>query len=109
MAQKKFPQKATSMLETICGCKWSLTVYSLLRSGINRPGKMVRSVEGLSTKVLNECLRKNIELGILEKKIFNTLPPKVEYVITPLGERFLKILEQIEELNQHILANKLQQ
>ena len=43
------------MVETIYGCKWSLTVYQLLANGINRPGEMVRSVEGLSTKVLNEC------------------------------------------------------
>ncbi len=48
------------MVETIFGCKWSLTVYQLLANGINRPGEMVRSVEGLTTKVLNECLRKNM-------------------------------------------------
>lgn len=54
------------MVEAIYGCKWSLTVYQLLAHGINRPGEMVRSVEGLTTKVLNECLRKNLEFGILE-------------------------------------------
>ena len=43
------------MVETIYGCKWSLTVYRLLANGINRPGEMVRSVEGLTTKVLNEA------------------------------------------------------
>ena len=32
------------MVETIYGCKWSLTVYRLLANGINRPGEMVRSV-----------------------------------------------------------------
>ena len=49
------------MVEAIYGCKWSLTVYQLLANGINRPGAMVRNVEGLTTKVLNECLRKNTE------------------------------------------------
>jgi DNA-binding HxlR family transcriptional regulator len=106
--QKKFfsrkspPHQSARMVETIYGCKWSLTVYQLLAHGINRPGEMVRSVEGLTTKVLNECLRKNLEFGILEKQVFNELPPRVEYHVTPFGERFMGILEQLESLQQEL-------
>ncbi len=53
------------MVETIYGCKWSLTVYRLLADGINRPGQMVRQVEGLSTKVLNDCLKKNVSFAFI--------------------------------------------
>jgi DNA-binding HxlR family transcriptional regulator len=70
--------------------------------GINRPGEMVRNVEGLTTKVLNECLRKNLEFGILEKQVFKELPPRVEYRVTPFGERFMGILEQLESLQQEL-------
>lgn len=90
------------MVETIYGCKWSLTIYQLLANGINRPGEMVRSVEGLSTKVLNECLKRNVEFGILEKQMFNELPPRVEYQVTPFGEKFLLILDQLESLQNEI-------
>ena len=90
------------MVEAIYGCKWSLTVYQLLAQGINRPGEMVRSVEGLTTKVLNECLRKNLKFGILEKQVFNELPPRVEYRVTSFGERFMRILEQLESLQQEL-------
>jgi len=103
LQQKTPPLKAATMVETIYGCKWSLTVYSLLKNGIKRPGEMVNSVEGLSTKVLNQCLRKNLEFGILEKKVFNEIPPRVEYEVTPLGEYFLQILDEIEELNKRFL------
>ncbi|STX52356.1 MarR family transcriptional regulator [Legionella busanensis] len=102
MIQKIPPLKAATMVETIFGCKWSLTVYSLLREGIKRPGEMVRSVDGLSTKVLNQCLRKNVEFGLLKKIVFNETPPRVEYIVTPLGENFLKILDNIEELNKQL-------
>jgi DNA-binding HxlR family transcriptional regulator len=102
LIQRKAPSRSASAVETIYGCKWSLTVYSLLRDGINRPGEMVRSVEGLSTKVLNQCLRKNLEFGILGKNTFNEIPPRVEYFVTPFGEKFLKILDQIEALNDQI-------
>ena len=90
------------MVETIYGCKWSLTGYQLLANGINRPGEMVRSVEGLSTKVLNECLKRNVEFGILDKQMFNELPPRVEYQVTPFGEKFLLILDQLENLQNEI-------
>lgn len=90
------------MVEAIYGCKWSLTVYQLLASGTNTPGKMVRNVEGLSTKVLNSCLRKNVEFGILERVAYPEIPPRVEYVITPFGEKFIRILDQLETLQEEI-------
>ena len=86
------PKRAAVILETILGCKWSLTVYSLIGDGVNRPGAMERAVEGLSAKVLNACLRRNVELGILEKLSFPEIPPRVEYQFTPLGRRFQKVL-----------------
>ncbi|MCW4446587.1 helix-turn-helix transcriptional regulator [Vibrio splendidus] len=100
--RKSAPERSARMVETIYGCKWSLTVYQLLANGINRPGEMVRSVEGLSTKVLNECLKRNVEFGILDKQMFNELPPRVEYQVTPFGEKFLLILDQLENLQNEI-------
>ena len=90
------------MVESIYGCKWSLTVYMLLANGINRPGEMVRSVEGLSTKVLNECLRRNTKFGILKKNTFSEMPPRVEYEVTAFGQKFIKILDELEKLQQDI-------
>ena len=57
-SRKSAPEQSARMVEAIFSCKWSLTVYNLLAHGITRPGQMVKSVEGLTTKVLNECLKK---------------------------------------------------
>lgn len=98
------PQDSARMVETIYGCKWSLTVYQLLANGVNRPGEMVRSVDGLSTKVLNQCLKRNVDFGILKKQVYHELPPRVEYKVTPFGERFLSVLEQIEALQEDLTS-----
>jgi len=90
------------MVEAIYGCKWSLTVYRLLASGVNRPGEMVRSVDGLSTKVLNDCLRKNLDFGIIKRVAYPEIPPRVEYEITDFGRKFIRILDQIEDLQREI-------
>jgi DNA-binding HxlR family transcriptional regulator len=101
-SRKSSPEKSARMVETIIGCKWSLTVYNLLNEEINRPGEMVRNVEGLTTKVLNTCLKKNIEFGILARESFNEIPPRVEYKITDFGRKFIKIINQLEALQKEI-------
>jgi DNA-binding HxlR family transcriptional regulator len=96
------PERSARMVETIYGCKWSLTVYRLLDNGINRPGEMVRRVEGLSTKVLNECLRKNVEFGIIDRIAYPEVPPRVEYEVTVFGKKFIRVLDEIEKLQDEI-------
>lgn len=100
--RKSAPERSARMVETIFGCKWSLTVYQLLANGIHRPGEMVRQVEGLSTKVLNECLRKNMEFGIIARIAYDEAPPRVEYVVTAFGAKFIRILDELEKLQHEI-------
>lgn len=100
--KKSAPARSARMVETIYGCKWSLTVFQLIRADIVRPGEMVRSVEGLTTKVLNECLKKNVEFGILGRTSYPELPPRVEYHLTEFGHKFIRILDQLEALQEEI-------
>ena len=102
IVRKISPERSARMVETIYGCEWSLTVYHLLSQKINRPGEMVRNVEGLSTKVLNACLKKNTEFGILERVAFNEVPPRVEYNVTAFGAKFIRILGELEKLQDEI-------
>ena len=101
--QKKIPDpepvlSVARMVEDIIGCKWSLTVLNLIRQGVHRPGAMRRGVEGLTTKVLNERLRKLTRFGIVEKRVFPEIPPHVEYTLTAFGHKFSKVLESIQQL-----------
>ena len=105
-SKKLAPTKSARMVESIFGCKWSLTVYHLLANDIKRPGEMVRSVEGLSTKVLNQCLKRNIDFGILKKITYNEIPPKVEYKVTEFGQEFIQVLESIQQLQNSLDSQK---
>lgn len=86
------------MMESVVGCKWSLTVIDLIRHGVNRPGKMEHAIDGLSAKVLNERLRKLLHFGMIEKRVFAETPPRVEYYLTDFGNRFAAILDSIHAL-----------
>lgn len=97
---KKSPQRLaiSRMVEDVIGCKWTLTILQLIRQGTCRPGLLERSVEGLTTKVMNERLRKLVDYGIVERCAFAEIPPRVEYGLTPFGQKFATILDAIEEL-----------
>lgn len=104
-AKKHSPKPGVkAMVENIIGCKWSLTVLDMVRKGIDRPGAMERSVDGLTTKVLNERLRKLVRFGILEKKSYPEVPPRVEYKVTRFGKRFIRLLDEIDRLEADLAA-----
>ena len=59
---------AAAMTESIFACKWSARVLNLIGQGIKRPGAITRALDGLTTKVLNECLRRLINFGLVQRK-----------------------------------------
>jgi DNA-binding HxlR family transcriptional regulator len=83
-------------------CKWSLQILDRVRAGTRRPGAIRRSCPGLSTKVMNERLAKLVRLGILERRAFPEIPPRVEYYFTPFGRRFTRILAAIDRLQAEV-------
>ena len=95
----------SAMTEDIMGCKWSMTVLQLVRQGICRPGAMERQIEGLTSKVLNERLKKLTNYGILHRHAYPEIPPRVEYQLTEFGEKFVNILDAIATLDREIHAS----
>jgi DNA-binding HxlR family transcriptional regulator len=88
------------MLESCLGCKWTLHVLGQVRAGVVRPSALVRSADGLTRKVLNERLAKLVHYGVLAKRSYPEIPPRVEYGLTEFGERFIAILDAIELLER---------
>lgn len=90
------------MVEVVVGCKWSLAVLGLVRKGVRRPGAMEHAIPGLSKKVLNERLRKLVRFGVLEREAYPEVPPRAEYRLTPLGEKFAVLMDGVERLQREL-------
>ena len=86
------------ILQNVLGCKWTLHLLGEVRRGVNRPGQLVRSADGLTTKVLNERLVKLVRFGILAKTSYPEVPPRVEYELTEFGQRFSSLLDEVDRL-----------
>lgn len=93
-----YPSDLIAIFEDCLGCKWTIHILAQIRCGTIRPSALMKTEKGLSTKVLNECLMRLIQFGIVEKLSYPEVPPRVEYRLTPFGQEFVEILDRIEAL-----------
>jgi DNA-binding HxlR family transcriptional regulator len=93
---------AYSQLEDVVGCKWSVSVLRAIADGVSRPGALERHVQGISTKVLSERLRKLTTYGLLTKYVYAEVPPRTEYSLTQNGQKLVSIIDQLKLLNSEI-------
>jgi DNA-binding HxlR family transcriptional regulator len=70
----------------VVGGKWKTLILWELRGEPRRFGELRRLVEGISEKVLIQQLRELEANGIVHRKQYNQIPPKVEYSLTPFGD-----------------------
>ena len=66
---------------------------------MTRPGALERHIDGISTKVLSERLRKLTAYSLLDKRSFPEVPPRTEYSLTRSGKRLITIIRKIQELD----------
>jgi DNA-binding HxlR family transcriptional regulator len=66
--------------------KWTAIVVYALARGTMRFSELYREVEGISQKMLTQTLRSLESDGLVERRVYATVPPKVEYSLTPLGK-----------------------
>lgn len=85
------------------GDKWSVQVIASLGSGPRRFSELRRSIEGVSQRMLTLTLRGLERDGLVHRTQYETIPPKVEYVLTPLGQT---LLEPIKALATWAAANR---
>ena len=85
-------------LEDVVGCKWSAAVVGALQRGISRPGQLERCIPGISTKILNERLRKLLAYGLATRADHSAVSLHVEYHLTTTGAKLAGVIEQLHAL-----------
>lgn len=79
----------------VVSSKWTVLVFYELESGKKRYGHLKQSVEGVTQKMLTQTLRQLERDGLVIRQVYPTVPPTVEYELTPLGETLIEPMKTL--------------
>ena len=82
---------------SILSNKWKCLILRDLLTGTKRFNELNKSIIGISAKVLTENLRELENDGIIKRKTYAVVPPKVEYSLSPKGEELKPIIDLMKE------------
>ncbi|MEQ5806479.1 helix-turn-helix transcriptional regulator [Alteromonas sp. NFXS44] len=72
--------------------KWTSMVLYILNFKTLRTGELMRTMPGISKKMMTQTLRELEELKLIHREVYQVVPPMVEYSLTDLGKRFVEPL-----------------
>src|SRR5438552_18124800 len=86
--------RARDVLDRV-GDKWSVFVISLLGDGRRRFSDLLRSIDGISQRMLTVTLRGLERDGIVTRTVYPVVPPRVEYGLTAMGKTLLETIREL--------------
>lgn len=93
---KELPACPVETTLTLIGDKWKVLILRDLLTGTKRFGELKKSVGNVSQKVLTSQLRDMEESGLVNRKVYAEVPPRVEYSLTKLGKSLNPILDAMK-------------
>ncbi len=104
---KSFPACPVETTLTLISNKWKVLIIRDLLSGTKRFGELKKSIGSVTQKVLTTQLRQMEESGLLIRKVYAEVPPRVEYTLTEVGYSLKPILDAMWEWGENYKAQNL--
>lgn len=93
--KKELPACPVEITMGLIGDKWKVLIIRDLLTGTKRFGELRKSVTGITQKVLTNNLRQMEASGLVKRKVYAEVPPKVEYSLTETGLSLKPILDSM--------------
>lgn len=105
---KELPACPVETTLTLIGDKWKVLILRDLLPGTKRFGELKKSIGKVSQKVLTAQLRDMEQNGLVHRKVYPEVPPRVEYSLTPLGMSLRPILDAMRNWGEEYKAQNAQ-
>lgn len=102
---KDWPACPVETTLALIGDKWKVLILRDLLSGTKRFGELKKSIGSVSQKVLTAQLRDMEANGLLRRKVYAEVPPRVEYSLTELGQSLKPILDAMQNWGEWYKAS----
>ncbi len=91
------PECPVATTVQLIGNKWKLLIIRDLLVRPWRFNELHKNLDGISQKVLTDCLRQMEADGLITRTVYAEVPPRVEYALSELGESMHPILDSMQE------------
>ena len=91
----------------VIGGTWKVIIVRELLEGTRRYSELHRALKRVTHKMLAQQLRELERDGVINRKVYPQVPPKVEYSLTPLGDALGPILETMQSWGKRVMAGRL--
>ncbi len=93
----ELPPCAVETALILMGDRWKLLIVRDLLPGTKRFGELRKSLGGISQKVLTQHLRLMEETGLVLRRVYAEMPPRVEYSLTELGRNLKTVHDAMRD------------
>ena len=93
--KKELPACPVEITMGLIGDKWKVLIIRDLLTGTKRFGELKKSLSGITQKVLTNNLRQMESSGLISRKVYAEVPPRVEYSLTDTGLSLKPILDSM--------------
>jgi DNA-binding HxlR family transcriptional regulator len=93
----KYYNNPVELALDIIGGKWKMPILWRLKDRVWRYGELKRSVGIVTQKMLAQQLKELESSGLIKRKVYPTVPPKVEYSLTTDGRRVIPVIKKIRD------------
>lgn len=100
LKEKDFSPNSVGLFLQLVGNKWKILIVRDLLTGTKRFGELSKSV-GCSQKVLTDNLRELESVGLLQRKVYAEVPPRVEYKLSKVGQSLKPVLDTIASWGEY--------
>ncbi len=101
ISNKKILDCPVATTINLIGNKWKLLIIRDLLASTRRFGELRKNLEGISQRVLTQNLRELENDGLIKRKVYAEVPPRVEYSLNELGRSLLPIISTMANLGNN--------
>ena len=102
----KAEQCPVILTQNLIGGKWKIAILWFLIENTKRFNELKRSIPKISQAMLTQQLRELEKDGLVSRKVYPEIPPRVEYSLTPIGCKFVPIINLMGQWGNEYLESR---
>lgn len=104
--EQRFGKCPYATVQTLISGKWAILILHYLEDGPIRFNELLKKMPKMTHATLSVQLKALVDNGLVERRQYEAIPPKVEYSLTETGKKFHPVMEALNEFGMEYIRSK---